>query len=163
MEGMGNMSNTTTMTTHKKRYLHMTFFWGKDSEILFTGWPATRTGMYVLALLFCFSLALLIEWISHCKHFKLSCGGGTGRVSCSSPPSRGKRVTVGLVQVVAYGLRVGLAYLVMLALMSFNGGVLLVIVAAHAVGYFLFASRAFKAATAPPPADPGKAAPYSDA
>ncbi|KAK4780216.1 hypothetical protein SAY87_016322 [Trapa incisa] len=148
MEGMGNMSNSTTTTTtmsHKMGYTHMTFFWGKNSEILFPGWPATRTGMYVIALFFCFFLALLLEWISHCRYFKLS-GVDSGGLSCKSPPSRRKLVVIGLVQTATYGLRVGIAYLLMLAVMSFNGGVLLVTVAGHAVGFFFFGSYAFKSA-----------------
>ncbi|KAK4763351.1 hypothetical protein SAY87_013541 [Trapa incisa] len=122
----------------------MTFFWGKNSEILFSGWPATRTGMYVVALFFCFFLAVLLEWISHCRHFKLS---EAGAISRKLPPSREKWLAVGLIQMATYGLRVGLAYLLMLAVMSFNGGVLLVTVAGYAVGFFLFASYAFKSAT----------------
>ncbi|URD77078.1 Copper transporter [Musa troglodytarum] len=69
----------------------MTFFWGKNSEILFAGWPGTRGGMYALAL------------------------------------------------------RVGLAYLGMIAIMSFNGGVLIVAVAGHALGFLLFGSAAARA------------------
>lgn len=135
------------MTTHKKGYTHMTFFWGTNSEILFPGWPATRTGLYVVALFFCFFLAVLVEWTSHCRYFKLT--GGVSSSSCSSP---GKRVVVGLIQTASYSLRVGLAYLLMLAVMSFNGGVLLVTVAGHAVGFFLFASQAFRT----PPEASGK-------
>ncbi|URE46034.1 Ctr copper transporter family [Musa troglodytarum] len=62
----------------------MTFFWGENVEILFSGWPGDRGfGMYLLAV------------------------------------------------------RMGLAYLVMLAVMSFNGGVLGAAVAGHALGFLL--------------------------
>uniref|UniRef100_A0A0D3EUI6 Uncharacterized protein n=1 Tax=Oryza barthii TaxID=65489 RepID=A0A0D3EUI6_9ORYZ len=46
--GMGAMKSM--------RYTHMTFFWGKNSEVLFTMWPGTRGGMYALALIFVFAL-----------------------------------------------------------------------------------------------------------
>ncbi|KAL7084942.1 hypothetical protein ACP275_14G253600 [Erythranthe tilingii] len=105
---------------------HMTFFWGKNSEILFSGWPGTRTGMYVLALLFVFVLAVIVEWLAHCQWIKKRCGG---------------EFSGGLMRTVVHGTRIGLAYIVMLAIMSFNGGVFIVAVAGHIFGFFLFGSR----------------------
>ncbi|KAL5580898.1 hypothetical protein UlMin_013340 [Ulmus minor] len=127
MGGMGGMDMNSTSMPHKMM-MHMTFFWGKDAEILFSKWPGTRTGMYVLALLFVFVLSALVEWLSHCKLIK---PGST-------------QVGAGLVQTGLHALRIGLAYLVMLAVMSFNVGVFLVAVAGHTVGFLLFGSRAFK-------------------
>ncbi|XP_010262683.1 PREDICTED: copper transporter 2-like [Nelumbo nucifera] len=121
------MSGNSGMST-TKRYTHMTFFWGKNSEILFTQWPGTRTGMYVLALIILFVLTFLMEWLSHCRLIK----------------SRSNSVAAGLLRTVLHTLHVGLAYLVMLALMSFNVGVLIVAIAGHAAGFFVFGSRIFK-------------------
>ncbi|OMO86104.1 Ctr copper transporter [Corchorus capsularis] len=108
--------------------MHMTFFWGKNAEILFSGWPGTRSGMYALALIFIFVLAFLVEWLSHSRLIK--------------PGSRD--VPAGLFQTLLHCIRVGLAYLVMLGVMSFNGGVFLAAVAGHTLGFFLFGSRVFK-------------------
>ncbi|OWM68773.1 hypothetical protein CDL15_Pgr024960 [Punica granatum] len=138
MEGTGDHDH---MGSHEMSYTHMTFYWGKDSEILFRGWPATRDGMYALALIFVFFLGVIVEWLSHCSHAKFSSGSSPPSTH-SSPPNR---IMTGLVQTALYGLRVGLAFLLMLAVMSFNGGVLLVAVAGHAVGFFLFGSRAIRA------------------
>ncbi|KAG6415049.1 hypothetical protein SASPL_122450 [Salvia splendens] len=105
---------------------HMTFFWGKNSKVLFSGWPGPHTGMYVLALFLVFALAFIVELLSsylEMAHEKASCG---------------------LVSVLVYGLRVGLTYLVMLALMSFNAGVFIVAVVGHSLGFFVFESRVFK-------------------
>ncbi|KDP42174.1 hypothetical protein JCGZ_02904 [Jatropha curcas] len=137
--GMGGpsstMNKTTMMHPHNKMMMHMTFFWGKNAEILFSGWPGTRAGMYVLALIVVFAFSFLVEWLSHSHLIK--------------PGS--SNLFAGLIQTFLHALRVGLAYLVMLAVMSFNGGVFLVAVAGHTLGFLIFGSRAFKKTSSPPP------------
>ncbi|KAL9415866.1 hypothetical protein AB3S75_039129 [Citrus x aurantiifolia] len=130
---MNNTNNTGTMM-HHHNMMHMTFFWGKNSEILFSGWPGTRSGMYALALIVVFVLAVLVEWLSHCKLMK--------------PDAN--HVAAGLIQTLLHAIRVGLAFLVMLAIMSFNGGVFLVAVAGHTFGFFIFGSRVFNKSSPPP-------------
>ncbi|XWS74070.1 hypothetical protein CRYUN_Cryun02cG0183800 [Craigia yunnanensis] len=130
MEGMASppqLTNGTSGMPHHKMMMHMTFFWGKNTLILFSGWPGTRAGMYALALIFIFVLAFLVEWLSHSRFIK--------------PGSN--NVSAGLVQTFLHAMRVGLAYLVMLAVMSFNGGVFLAAVAGHTLGFLLFGSRVF--------------------
>ncbi|XP_030524161.2 copper transporter 1-like [Rhodamnia argentea] len=119
---MPGMNGTTTSPPpHRHKMMkHMTFFWGTHSEILFSGWPGTRTGMYALALIFVFALCVLVEWLSH---YRLPAKPG---------------VAAGILRSLLHALRMGLAYLVMLALMSFNGGVFLAAVAGHAVGFLAF-------------------------
>ncbi|KAG0501476.1 hypothetical protein HPP92_001548 [Vanilla planifolia] len=106
-------AKTHEMTSHT----HMTFYWGKDSEILFAGWPGTSAGMYALAAALVFFLAGAIEWLGHR-------GAGAG---CHTPRA-----------VAAHTLRVALAYVVMLAVMSFNVGILVAAVTGHALGYIWF-------------------------
>lgn len=119
----------------KKMTMHMTFFWGKDGDILFSGWPGTRTGMYVLALVVTFALAVLVEFLSRCRLISEERGG----------------VARGLARTLAHAVRVGLAYLIMLALMSFNGGVFILAVLGHAVGFLIFGSGVFGKRESPPP------------
>ncbi|XP_006850420.2 copper transporter 6 [Amborella trichopoda] len=120
-DGMGDMpmpgNHNTGMHDHpmKKMMMHMTFFWGKDVEILFDGWPGGGLGMYILSLFVVFFLAILLEFLSN-----------RGLV-----PSR-------VAGTLVHAVRVGLAYLVMLAVMSFNGGVLVAAVLGHAVGFAMF-------------------------
>lgn len=94
--------------------------------------------MYVLALIVVFLLGFSVEWISHSQFIK---------------PDSTHHVAAGLVQTSLHALRIGLAYLVMLAVMSFNGGVFLAAVAGHTLGFLLFGSRVFKKSSpAPVPA-----------
>ncbi|XP_057953053.1 copper transporter 6-like [Malania oleifera] len=127
---MHGMNNTAAMDHPMKHHMmmHMTFFWGKNAEILFSGWPGSRAGMYSLALIFVFALAFLVEWLSHCRLIK------PGSEDAAS----------GILQTAIHAVRVALAYMVMLAVMSFNVGVFLVAVGGHAVGFLLFGSRVFR-------------------
>ena len=127
MNGMGGMSQPSTMN-NPMVMSQMTFFWSKNAYILFSGWPGTSTGMYVLALIFIFVLSIFVEWLSHCQLIK------------PGP----KHVVVGVVQTILHALRVCLDFFIMLAVRSFNGGVFLVAVAGHTVGFLLFGSRVFK-------------------
>ncbi|XP_073147444.1 copper transporter 6-like [Henckelia pumila] len=136
MNGGGNIpppsNNTMTTMGHRHMMMHMTFFWGGDAEILFHGWPGhDRPGMYFLALAVVFFFAIFVEWLSHCSIIRESSRRGAA---------------AGLLQSLMYALRIGLAYLVMLAVMSFNGGVFLVAIGGHSVGFFFFGSMAFKKA-----------------
>ncbi|KAI9081987.1 hypothetical protein K1719_036249 [Acacia pycnantha] len=120
-----SMNGTAGM--QHKMMMHMSLYWGKKAEILFPRWPDDNTAMFVFALLFVFCMALLAEFLSHSRLLK--------------PGSRS--LSSGLVQTLVLALRVALSLLVMLSVMSFNVPVFLVAVAGHAVGFFLFASRAF--------------------
>ncbi|XP_020255177.1 copper transporter 2-like [Asparagus officinalis] len=84
--------------------------------------------MYVLALIAVFLLAVLYEWCNHCRLIKRA--------------SRSPNVAVGLARTALHAIRVGLMYLTMLAVMSFNVGVLIVVILGHAVGFLLFGSAA---------------------
>nr|CAB3474389.1 unnamed protein product [Digitaria exilis] len=111
--GMGKM---------RMRYTHMTFFWGTKSEILFTGWPGANAGMYALALAAVFALAFLLEFLGSRRLDWLL------PAAAAAAAGRGdrRRVAAGASRAAVHAVRVGGSYLLMLALMSFNGGVLLV-------------------------------------
>ncbi|XP_006646372.1 copper transporter 3-like [Oryza brachyantha] len=131
MGGHGSMAMAPAPAApgRRKRYMHMTFYWGKNSEILFTGWPGASGGMYALALVAVFALAVLLEFLgSPCVLLLLQ--------EPSSSSSRGSRRRAAAA--VVHAVRVGVGYLLMLALMSFNVGVLLAAVAGHAVGFLAF-------------------------
>ncbi|KAB1225935.1 Copper transporter 6 [Morella rubra] len=127
MPGMGAMPPSSMHGMRRRMMMHMTFYWGKEGEILFDCWPGRSTGMYALALLFVFLLGFLVEWLSHCRLIKPGLN----------------HVQAGLVQTTLYTLKIGIAYLVMLGVMSFNGGVFLAAVAGQGLGFLIFGSRIF--------------------
>ncbi|KAJ1691902.1 hypothetical protein LUZ63_016057 [Rhynchospora breviuscula] len=119
-----HMSPPPPMAPMKKHYTSMTFFWGRKAEVLFSDWPGDHRGMYALALIVVFLLAAGTEMVtSHRVDWYTS-----GR---------------SLAQTVVHTLRVGLMYLLMLAVMSFNGGIFIAACIGHAVGFLLFRSAIF--------------------
>jgi copper transporter 1 len=120
------------MGMRRKRYIHMTFYWGKNSEILFTLWPGADGGMYAVALVAVFALAFLLEF--------LGCRRLDALLPTTAAAGANRRVAAGAARAAVHALRMGGAYLLMLALMSFNGGVLVVAVAGHAAGFLAFRS-----------------------
>ncbi|GER57236.1 copper transporter [Striga asiatica] len=109
-----NQTITMPMNETKTMNMHTSFFWGKHVTILFDGWPG-GLGMYVLALAAVFLLAAAVEMLP----------------AAAVSKQRGKPAAA---SAAVHGLRMGLAYLVMLSVMSFNVGVFAAAVAGHAAG-----------------------------
>lgn len=84
----------------------------------------------ILSLAYVFLACLAVEWLSHARLVKYS--------------SDSYNVKAGLLQTLMYGIRIGLAYFVMLQVMSFNSGILLTAIAGYSVGFSVFGSRIFK-------------------
>lgn len=124
--GDSPMMMTTTMTTN----MQMSFYWGKDVVVLFSGWPKESLGQYILAFFFIFLLAVAVEVLSHTPPNKI----GKSPVASAS------------IQAIVYAFRTGLAYLVMLGVMSFNVGIFIAAVAGHTLGFFVVKVRALNVA-----------------
>ncbi|KAI3939139.1 hypothetical protein MKX01_002007 [Papaver californicum] len=95
------------------------------SEILFKGWPGHQTGMYVLALIIIFAIAMLVEFLAYMEFVKFGLS----------------RIATRILLTVKHGIRIELHYLVMLAVMTFNVGVLIAAVFGHMLGFFFFGSQ----------------------
>lgn len=130
-----SMYNNQSMYMQDMAMMHMSFFWGKDVVVLFSGWPGSgRLGMYILALALIFVLAAAAEIFSF---------GPTLKPRGIHPAADAA------VHAAVYAFRMALAYFVMLAVMSFNVGVFLVAVAGHAAGSYAVKYRELAAAAAP--------------
>ncbi|PON41333.1 Ctr copper transporter [Trema orientale] len=117
-----------TGNTHFRRRIpvHTTFFWGHVTEVLFPGWPGSNPAMYGLSLVFVFALAVVVEWLTHSDFVR---PGSTDR-------------TASLLRTAVHTVRSALAYMVTLAVISFNGGVFIAALCGHTIGFFVFRTRA---------------------
>lgn len=103
---------------------HKVFYWGKAHEILFPGWPGSSTAMYVLAVLFVFFSAVTVECLSYSRFIK----PGSNRIAAC------------FFRAGVHAVRAGLAYMVLMAVISYNGGVFIAAVVGHSIGYLVCGS-----------------------
>ncbi|GFP90625.1 copper transporter 5 [Phtheirospermum japonicum] len=93
--------------------MHMTFYWGKNVTILFDSWKIDSWASYFLSLLACFLIFAFYQYMEDCrirlKHLSAS----------KNKPGRWQRVGP---------IEIRREYLLMLAIMSFNGGIFVVVV-----------------------------------
>ncbi|ESQ52443.1 hypothetical protein EUTSA_v10017371mg [Eutrema salsugineum] len=125
-------TQTQTQTPHRPSLLHPTFYWSYDCEVLFPGWPDSSRWMYALALIFVFFLAFLAEWLARCSD-----------AASSIKPDADKFAKVAF-RIAMYAVKSGFSYLVILAVVSFNGGVFIAAILGHAFGFAVFRGRAFR-------------------
>ncbi|KAL4650614.1 hypothetical protein ACB092_01G100100 [Castanea dentata] len=135
--------------------MHMTFYWGNQVTILFDGWTTSSWISYSLSLLACFLVSTFYQYLEDKRvRFKLVSAAkasnpppkpqiedpllqqqGDGKIAGGSKWSAARFAGAAL-----FGLNSGIGYMLMLAVMSFNGGVFVAIVLGLAVGYLVFRS-----------------------
>lgn len=102
--------------------MHMTFYWGMSASILFDFWNPRTWQTYLLTLVILFISAFLHQFL---EYYRLNLK------STSVFLNRYKSAAL-------FGLNSSLAYLLMLAVMSFNGGVFIAVMMGFSVGHLLF-------------------------
>ncbi|WCJ29286.1 copper transporter 5 [Euphorbia peplus] len=130
--------------------MHMTFYWSKEVTLLFTSWKTTSWLSYSLTLLACLIAPVLYQLLEHQRtRFKLiatvkstaSINGAERETPLlESKMTAGKLSAVKILGAVLFGVNSGIGYMLMLAVMSFNGGVFIAVVFGLGIGYFLFRS-----------------------
>jgi solute carrier family 31 (copper transporter), member 1 len=137
--------------------MHMTFYWGKSATILFDGWRTSTWTGYLLSLLALLLAAAFYQCLETFRiRVKLASGGGGSKLSSIPPPAStdparapllapvfaaGGRWPSRVAVATLFGINSGLGYLLMLAVMSFNGGVFIAVIVGLAVGYLAFRSN----------------------
>ncbi|KAE8711036.1 putative Nucleic acid-binding, OB-fold-like protein [Hibiscus syriacus] len=106
--------------------MQMSFYWGKDVTFLFSGWPGSNNGMYVLALFFVLFLGATVEILT--------------MLPAALKPGT-KPILVALIQTSVHVVRMCFAYMVMLSVMSYNGGIFIAAILGHGVGFFVVKFR----------------------
>ncbi|XP_010046506.1 copper transporter 4-like [Eucalyptus grandis] len=112
---------------HGNRLMAMHMSWGHDTVFLTDRWPGNDPAMFSLAIIFVFCLAFLIMFLLRFEYTK----PGTTKVGAC------------LFKTELYTVRLVVSYMVMLAVVSYNGGIFLAAVSGHAVGFLIFRSRLF--------------------
>ncbi|GLU10161.1 hypothetical protein SLE2022_269810 [Rubroshorea leprosula] len=119
--------------------MHMTFYWGKRVTLLFDSWSTDSWLSYFLTLLACFLFASFYQYMED-RRIRFKSLASTNPISAATPLlPKTRRFKPGKVaSSVLFGVNSAIGYLLMLAIMSFNGGVFLAIVSGLTVGYLCF-------------------------
>ncbi|VFQ84753.1 unnamed protein product [Cuscuta campestris] len=127
--------------------MHMTFYWGTRVTLLFDFWKTDSATSYALSLIACLVAAVFYQYMEDRRQrFKLVSSLETRKASDHPSPidapllhsvSAASR-RLNLAGAVLFAINSAIGYLLMLAIMSFNGGVFIAVVSGLAVGYLIF-------------------------
>ncbi|KAF6146614.1 hypothetical protein GIB67_008900 [Kingdonia uniflora] len=124
--------------------MHMTFYWGKTVTILFDSWKTDSWTSYTLSLFALFLVSLFYQYFEDRRlSFKRFAVGRKSESAIETPfliggDGRKWRKVARVGTGVLFGVNSAIGYLLMLSVMSFNGGVFVVVVLGLSVGYLLF-------------------------
>ncbi|XP_047974814.1 copper transporter 5.1-like [Salvia hispanica] len=124
--------------------MHMTFYWGRSVTILFDSWQTNSWPGYFLSLLALFLFAAFYQYMEERRlRLKLLSAAKPPPSSAAEAPLLSKLGgrRWGPYQVagaVLFGVNSAIGYCLMLAVMSFNAGVLVAVVVGLAAGYLAF-------------------------
>ncbi|MQL73643.1 hypothetical protein Taro_006022 [Colocasia esculenta] len=129
--------------------MHMTFYWGRRVTILFDSWKTETWIGYALSLVAVFLIAAFYQYMED-RRLRLKAltllKAAPPSISPAEAPLLGfvstpRRAIAGRAAVATlFGINSAVGYLLMLAVMSYNGGVFIAIVVGLAVGYLVFRS-----------------------
>ncbi|KAF5956455.1 hypothetical protein HYC85_003680 [Camellia sinensis] len=130
--------------------MHMTMYWGTDLTLLFDWWITDSWLSYALTLLALFLVSFFYQFMEDLRlRFKSPSSSSSSAASVRPPietPLLSKlcrnHSPKRLATAALFGLNSAIGYLLMLSIMSFNGGVLCAVVLGLSVGYYFFRTGA---------------------
>lgn len=126
--------------------MHMTFYWSRSVTLLIDSWKTDSWTSYGLTLLACLIVSAFYQYLED-KRIRLnliatSGGASPGSGSPMEEPllraKLGRWRAARFAGAAMFGINSAIGYLIMLAVMSFNGGVFIAVVVGLAIGYLLF-------------------------
>ncbi|VFQ60762.1 unnamed protein product [Cuscuta campestris] len=130
--------------------MHMTFYWGTRVTLLFDFWKTDSATSYALSLIACLVAAVFYQYMEDRRQrFKLVSSLAAKKASDHPSPidapllhsvsAASRRLNPArFAGAVLFAISSAIGYLLMLAIMSFNGGVFIAVVSGLAVGYLIF-------------------------
>ncbi|XP_059428849.1 copper transporter 5-like [Corylus avellana] len=134
--------------------MHMTFYWGTDLTLLFDSWKTSSWASYSLTLLACLIVSAFYQYLEDRRVRLKIVSSGKPPAQIEAPLLQGKILGGGgkwsaarIGGALLFGVNSAIGYMLMLAVMSFNGGVFVAVVLGLAIGYLFFRSGDDDAAT----------------
>ncbi|XP_055803813.1 copper transporter 5-like [Solanum dulcamara] len=130
--------------------MHMTFYWGKKVTLLFDFWRTDSWTSYAITLLACFIFSLFYQYMEDRRQrFRILSANSKRNYPPPTAPVNAPLLytfpAVGanwnsarFATAILFGVNSAIGYFLMLAVMSFNGGVFVAVVLGLAIGYLLF-------------------------
>lgn len=127
--------------------MHMTFYWGKNVTILFDFWRTDSWLGYLISLVALFIASVFYQYMED-RRFRFKILAESKPASSESSmetPLLHSKVIFGwslarTATAVLFTVNSAIGYMLMLAVMSFNGGVFIAIVVGLGAGYLIFRS-----------------------
>lgn len=138
------MAHTGMSAGEPAMSMTMTFSQSTDVVLLFDWWHPRSGGEYALSLCVIFLICLLQEWLVAQRAIQARVAGNSSPAESTPlftearPPPRRVVMLEHLTVHLVYAGSVALGFLLMLLVMSFNGGVFLTVVAGLGTGHALF-------------------------
>ncbi|KAF5748368.1 hypothetical protein HS088_TW04G00321 [Tripterygium wilfordii] len=129
--------------------MHMTFYWTRNVTLLIDSWHTNTWLGYFLTLLTCLIVGIFYQYMED-RRVRLKLLVAAAKKSSSadsmqievpllrSSVTPGKLSAARVAGAVLFGVNSAIGYLLMLAVMSFNGGVFVAVCLGLAIGYWAF-------------------------